>query len=172
MNSGSRQPRCCCRPLLVRTVVGGLAVAVPGANMHDGLALRPLIRGIPAVRSRRGPRRRRPVKLRADKAYFSAEHLAWLREAILTDGDGQGIPDRLIHFYVATDGQELGSARTNDRGKASFDTGTQISDPQLMATAAASGCVAEFKCSRIYLLHRGQGQLSMCRPGPHPPAVP
>ncbi|UJB40924.1 transposase [Streptomyces sp. A1-5] len=57
-----------------------LAVAVPGANMHDSLALKPLIRGTPAVRSRRGPRRRRPVKLRADKAYFSAEHLAWLRE--------------------------------------------------------------------------------------------
>lgn len=57
-----------------------LAVAVSGANMHDSLALKPLIRGIPAVRSRRGPRRRRPVKLRADKAYLSAEHLAWLRE--------------------------------------------------------------------------------------------
>ncbi|MEV6484364.1 IS5 family transposase [Streptomyces sp. NPDC051576] len=57
-----------------------LAVAVSGANMHDSLALKPLIRGIPAVRSRRGPRRRRPVKLRADKAYFSAEHLRWLRE--------------------------------------------------------------------------------------------
>ncbi|MGX1887499.1 IS5 family transposase [Streptomyces sp. NPDC055287] len=57
-----------------------LAVAVSGANMHDSLALKPLIRGIPAVRSRRRPRRRRPVKLRADKAYFSAEHLAWLRE--------------------------------------------------------------------------------------------
>ncbi|WP_246113975.1 transposase [Streptomyces montanus] len=57
-----------------------LAVAVSGANMHDSLALKPLIRGIPAVRSRRGPRPRRPVKLRADKAYFSAEHLAWLRE--------------------------------------------------------------------------------------------
>ncbi|OKJ18971.1 transposase [Streptomyces sp. CB01580] len=28
----------------------------------------------------RGPRRHRPVKLRADKAYFSAEHLVWLRE--------------------------------------------------------------------------------------------
>nr|WP_308118036.1 IS5 family transposase [Streptomyces buecherae] len=27
-----------------------------------------------------GPRRRRPVKLGADKAYFSAEHLIWLRE--------------------------------------------------------------------------------------------
>ncbi|GHC95885.1 hypothetical protein GCM10010313_01450 [Streptomyces violarus] len=40
-----------------------LAVAVSGANMHDSLALKPLIRGIPAVRSRRGPRRRRPVKL-------------------------------------------------------------------------------------------------------------
>ncbi|WP_434976543.1 IS5 family transposase [Streptomyces puniciscabiei] len=57
-----------------------LAVAVSGANMHDSLALKPLILGIPAVRSRRGPRRRRPVKLRADKAYFSAEHLIWLRE--------------------------------------------------------------------------------------------
>ncbi|MER5699541.1 IS5 family transposase [Streptomyces mirabilis] len=55
-----------------------LAVAVSDAN--DSLALKPLIRGIPAIRSRRGPRRRRPVKLRADKAYFSAEHLAWLRE--------------------------------------------------------------------------------------------
>ncbi|WP_406340878.1 transposase [Streptomyces sp. NBC_01578] len=42
-----------------------LAVTVSGANMHDSLALKPLIRGIPAVRSRRGPRRRRPVKLHA-----------------------------------------------------------------------------------------------------------
>ena len=57
-----------------------LAVAVSGANVHDSLALRPLVRGIPATRSRRGPRRRRPGKLRADKAYFSAGHLAWLRE--------------------------------------------------------------------------------------------
>lgn len=44
-----------------------LAVAVSGANMYDSLALKPLIRGIPAVRSRRGPRSRRPVKLRADR---------------------------------------------------------------------------------------------------------
>ncbi|WP_371656821.1 MULTISPECIES: IS5 family transposase [unclassified Streptomyces] len=57
-----------------------LAVAVSGANMHDSLALKPLIRGIPAVRSRRGPRRRRPVTLRPDKAYFRRTHLAWLRE--------------------------------------------------------------------------------------------
>ncbi|MFG2491664.1 hypothetical protein ACGFSD_11480 [Streptomyces caniferus] len=35
---------------------------------------------MPAVRSRRGPRLRRPVKLREVKTYFSAEHLAWLRE--------------------------------------------------------------------------------------------
>ncbi|MFI1419935.1 transposase [Streptomyces sp. NPDC020731] len=48
--------------------------------MHDSLALKPLTLGIPAVRSCRGPRRRRPAKLRADKAYFSAEHLNWLRE--------------------------------------------------------------------------------------------
>ncbi|MGW0761009.1 hypothetical protein ACWD1Y_31790 [Streptomyces sp. NPDC002814] len=46
----------------------------------DGLVLKALVRGIPAVRSRRIPRRRRPVELHADKAYFSAERLAWLRD--------------------------------------------------------------------------------------------
>jgi IS5 family transposase len=57
-----------------------LAVGVSAANTHDSQALKPLVLGIPTVRSRRGPRRRRPDKLRADKAYRSAEHLAWLRE--------------------------------------------------------------------------------------------
>ncbi|MFC8267375.1 transposase [Streptomyces cinereoruber] len=57
-----------------------LAVAVSGANTHDNLALKPLIRGIPAIRSRRGPCRRRLAELRADKACFSAAHFAWLRE--------------------------------------------------------------------------------------------
>ncbi|WP_435796942.1 transposase [Streptomyces flaveolus] len=52
-----------------------LAVAVSGANVHDSQASKALILGIPAVRSRRGPRRRKPVKVRADKAYYSAEDL-------------------------------------------------------------------------------------------------
>ncbi|OIJ87863.1 IS5 family transposase [Streptomyces sp. MUSC 14] len=56
-----------------------LALGVSGANVHDSQALLPLVLGIPAIRSRRGPRRRRPGKLRADKAYHSAEHLRWLR---------------------------------------------------------------------------------------------
>jgi transposase len=57
-----------------------LVVAVSGANLHDSQAFKPLILGIPAVRSRRGPSRSRPVKVRADKAYYSAEHLRWLRD--------------------------------------------------------------------------------------------
>ncbi|WP_420717990.1 IS5 family transposase [Streptomyces sp. H34-S4] len=57
-----------------------LVVAVSGANLHDSQAFKPLILGIPAIRSRRGPRRSRPVKVRADKAYYSAEHLRWLRD--------------------------------------------------------------------------------------------
>ncbi|MGA4979417.1 transposase [Streptomyces cinereoruber] len=57
-----------------------LAVTVSGAHTHGSPALKPLIRGIPAIRSRRGPCRRRPVKFRADKACFSADHLAWPRE--------------------------------------------------------------------------------------------
>ncbi|KJE21207.1 hypothetical protein FF36_04547, partial [Frankia torreyi] len=44
-------------------------MAVSGANLHDSHALIPLVASIPAIRSRRGPRRRRPAKLRADKGY-------------------------------------------------------------------------------------------------------
>ena len=53
------------------TDAGGLplAVATSAANTHDSLALIPLVQAIPAIRSRRGPRRRRPDKLHADKGY-------------------------------------------------------------------------------------------------------
>jgi hypothetical protein len=57
-----------------------LIVGVSAANTHDSQALKPLVLGLPAIRSRRGPRRRRPSKLRGDKAYHSADHLSWLRE--------------------------------------------------------------------------------------------
>ena len=42
------------------TDAGGLplAVATSAANTHDSLALIPLVQAIPAIRSRRGPRRR------------------------------------------------------------------------------------------------------------------
>jgi hypothetical protein len=40
---------------------------VAAANLHDGQTLIPLVCGIPPVRSRRGPRRRRPGKLHGDK---------------------------------------------------------------------------------------------------------
>lgn len=43
-------------------------------------ALQPLVRGIPAVRSRQGSRRRRPAKLHGDKAYHSRDRRRWLRE--------------------------------------------------------------------------------------------
>ncbi|GIH97759.1 hypothetical protein Psi01_83890 [Planobispora siamensis] len=46
-----------------------LSVAVSAANVHDSLAVEPLVRGIPPIRSRRGRRRRRPAKLHGDKGY-------------------------------------------------------------------------------------------------------
>ncbi len=57
-----------------------LSVAISAANTNDNQALKPLVRAIPAIRSRRGPRRRKPNKLHADKAYDSAAIRAWLRE--------------------------------------------------------------------------------------------
>lgn len=42
--------------------------------------LKPLVKAIPAVKSRRGPRRRRPAKLHADKGYDFPELRRWLRQ--------------------------------------------------------------------------------------------
>lgn len=56
-----------------------LACALSAANVADLDALQPLVRAVPAVKSRRGPRRRRPEKLHADKAYDAAWARAWLR---------------------------------------------------------------------------------------------
>ncbi|MFD3683894.1 IS5 family transposase [Nocardiopsis sp. NPDC058631] len=57
-----------------------LSVAISGANTHDSQALQPLVRGIPPIRSRRGPRRRRPAKLHGDKGYDYNHLRRWLRE--------------------------------------------------------------------------------------------
>ncbi|MFD8295070.1 transposase [Streptomyces bauhiniae] len=67
-----------------------LAVEVSGANLHDSQAFKPLIRGVPAVRSRRGPRRRRPGKLRAVKAYPSNGGARWLLPGRGRAGRGSG----------------------------------------------------------------------------------
>ncbi len=52
---------------------------VTGANVHDLHGFKPLIEAIGPIRSRRGPRRRRPAKVRADKAYEAADLRRWLR---------------------------------------------------------------------------------------------
>ena len=72
--------------LHVLTDAGGLplAVAVSAANTHDSLALIPLVQAIPAIRSRRGPRRRRPAKLHGDKGYDYPHLRAWLRRRRIT----------------------------------------------------------------------------------------
>jgi transposase len=61
-----------------------LSVGISGANLHDSQALIPLVKGIPPIRSRRGPRRRRPGKLHADKGYDYDHLRRWLRERRIT----------------------------------------------------------------------------------------
>jgi transposase len=61
-----------------------LAVAVSAANTHDSLAVIPLVQAVPAIRSRRGPRRRRPGRLHADKGYDYPHLRAWLRSRRIT----------------------------------------------------------------------------------------
>jgi transposase len=56
-----------------------ISAGISGTNLHDSQALIPLMRRIPPIRSRYGPRRRRPAKLRADKCYGLDELRNWLR---------------------------------------------------------------------------------------------
>jgi transposase len=61
-----------------------LSVAVSAANTNDAFALKPLVMAIPAIKSRRGPRRRRPDKLHADKAYDQTDLRNWVRNQGIT----------------------------------------------------------------------------------------
>jgi transposase len=70
--------------MLTERTVLPLSIGISGANLHDSQALEPLVRGIAPVRSRRGPRRRRPAKLHADKAYDYAHLRRWLRSRRIT----------------------------------------------------------------------------------------
>jgi transposase len=62
-----------------------LALGVSGANMHDSQAFEPLIQGVPKIRSRSGPRRRKPAKVHADKAYDIPDCHRALRERRIGD---------------------------------------------------------------------------------------
>lgn len=64
-----------------------LSAGISGANLHDSQALIPLVKGVPPIRSRRGPRRRGPGKLHADKGYDYNHLRRWLR--------GHGIKHRI-----------------------------------------------------------------------------
>ncbi|MFF2570983.1 IS5 family transposase [Streptomyces sp. NPDC058084] len=79
-----------------------LSLGISGANMHDSRGLIPLVRGIPPIRSSRGPRRRRPAKLHADKGYDYDHLRRWLRE--------QGIRHRIARKGVESS-QRLGQHR-------------------------------------------------------------
>ncbi|MFF7073795.1 IS5 family transposase [Streptomyces pseudovenezuelae] len=54
-----------------------LSVAISRANVHDSQPLVPLVQGIPPIRSRRGPRRRRPEELHTDKGYDYTHLRLW-----------------------------------------------------------------------------------------------
>ncbi|WSL51234.1 IS5 family transposase [Streptomyces sp. NBC_01267] len=79
-----------------------ISIGISGANMHDSQGLEPLVRGIPPIRSRRGPRRRKPAKLHADKAYDNRHLRQWLR--------GRGITPRIARKGIESS-ERLGRHR-------------------------------------------------------------
>ncbi|MGW4528599.1 IS5 family transposase [Amycolatopsis sp. NPDC004378] len=80
-----------------------LSVAVSAANTHDIHALKPLVMAIPAIKSRRGPRQRKPAKLHADKAYDQPGLRRWVRD--------RGIKVRIARKGIETS-KKLGKHRS------------------------------------------------------------
>ncbi|GLZ09665.1 hypothetical protein Acsp03_71310 [Actinomadura sp. NBRC 104412] len=54
-----------------------ISVAISAADTHDSQGLQPLVAGIAPIRSRRGPRRRRPGRLHGDKGYDHPHLRRW-----------------------------------------------------------------------------------------------
>ncbi|GAA2470105.1 hypothetical protein GCM10010276_00050 [Streptomyces longisporus] len=79
-----------------------LSIGISAANLHDSQALIPLVRGIPPIRTRRGPRRRRPAKLHGDKGYDYRHLRRWLAS--------RGIRHRLARKGIESS-QRLGRHR-------------------------------------------------------------
>jgi transposase len=98
-----------------------LAVAVSAANTNDQQALIPLVCAIPAVRSRRGPRRRRPAKLHADKGYDVVELRRWLR--------GRGITPRIARRGIEST-ERLGRHRWKVERSIAWLTGYRRLSPR------------------------------------------
>ncbi len=84
-----------------------LSAGISGAGVHDGQALIPLVGGIPPLRSRRGPRRRKPGKLHTGRGYDYAH----LRKR----PSRRGITHRITRKGIGTS-QRLGRHRwTSER---------------------------------------------------------
>ncbi|GAA1575991.1 hypothetical protein GCM10009678_68370 [Actinomadura kijaniata] len=71
-----------------------IPVGISAANAHDKLGLEPLVRGIPPIRSRNRPRRRRPAKLYAGKGDDFPDLRRWLR--------GRNIAPRIARRGIET----------------------------------------------------------------------
>lgn len=69
-----------------------ISVGILAANLHDSQTLIRLVKGIPPIRSRRGPRRRKPGKLHGDKGYDYFHLRRWLR--------GRGITHRIACIFI------------------------------------------------------------------------
>jgi transposase len=61
-----------------------LVVILTAANVNDVTELMPLVDGIPPVRGKSGPPRRRPDRVQADTAYDSEPHRQELRQRGIT----------------------------------------------------------------------------------------
>lgn len=104
-----------------------LAVAVSAANTNDQLALKPLVRAIPAIRARRGPRRRRPDRLHADKGYDVPELRTWLRD--------RGINPRIARRSVESS-ERLGRHRWKVERSIAWLTGYRRLSPRYERNAS------------------------------------
>lgn len=111
-----------------------LSVGISGANLHDGQALEPLVRGIPPIRSRRGRRRRKPARLHADKGYDYAHLRRWLR--------GRGIKHRIAHRGIESSQRTEGTDYASEASRKVTPLSCSAAQPAEEATRTRTEAAA------------------------------
>ncbi|MFE4825686.1 hypothetical protein [Streptomyces sp. NPDC056672] len=67
--------------------------------------------------------------------------------------EGKPIEGEEIHFYTGNGNEEVGTAMTNDRGEAEFESGNTYGAPLTWGSAVVYGYTADYQGSHEFMSH-------------------
>lgn len=108
------------------------------------------------------PQQKRHINLEAHNVTGHIQGLAQAHlVAVARDSDGMGVGELDIHFLAKSTREHIGTVSTTSDGEAALESGSSISNPELMFSAATSGFVAKFYGNRDYYPAEANGRIGI-----------